>query len=71
MAAYNTASIVRVAEEGFPRSIVVRERSELADRLRANGWVARAGWLSANRTTSRIWLIRLEHPSFSIATRAA
>ena len=65
----NIASRVRINDDGIPCSIVVREHSELAQRLRAQGWMARSGWLSTSRDTQRVWLIRFEHPI--LAARAA
>jgi hypothetical protein len=45
-----------------PRAIVAAEGSELAARLRSNGWVARSGWRSHAAGRSAIWLVRFEFP---------
>ena len=49
------------ATEPASRAIVAPERSELAQRLRSAGWVARAGWLS-RAPVGRVWLVRFESP---------
>lgn len=48
-------------------SIVVRDGSELAVRLRADGWVARSGW----RTSTGDWLLRFETEGASLEDNAA
>lgn len=46
------------------RAIVAREGSELAARLRAGGWVARAGWRALDSDPARpVWFARFECPS--------
>jgi hypothetical protein len=50
------------ATEPAARVIVASETSELAQRLRSSGWVARAGWLS-HAPGGRVWLVRFESPS--------
>jgi hypothetical protein len=47
----------------LPFSIVARECSELADRLRSQGWAARAGWRSSGHSQPRVWFIRFEPPA--------
>ena len=45
-----------------PRVIIAREGSELAEALRAAGWVARAGWRTTNDGQS-VWHLRFENES--------
>jgi len=47
-------------------AIVAPEASELAQRLRSAGWIARAGWLSRARG-GRVWLVRFESPGELLA----
>jgi hypothetical protein len=54
-----------INDDGIPISIVARESSELASRLRSQGWIARSGWRSTSRDNQRDWLIRFEHPAVS------
>lgn len=54
-----------------PRVIVAAEGSELANRLRASGWVARAGWRRHAAGHSPIWLVRFEYPCTSPEAVAA
>jgi hypothetical protein len=42
-----------------PRVIIAREGTELAETLRAAGWVARAGWRTTVEGQS-IWHLRFE-----------
>lgn len=44
------------------RTIVAREGSELAEALRAGGWVARAGWRTADADGRAAWQLRFERP---------
>lgn len=60
----------RTNADDLPYSIVARESSELADRLRSQGWIARVGWRVTGRDDQRAWLIRFEHPAVA-ATVAA
>jgi hypothetical protein len=46
--------------EPLPRSVVAREGSELAEALRASGWVARAGWRTTSESGESIWQVRFE-----------
>ncbi len=50
------------AIETDSRLIIAPETSELAQRLRSSGWIARAGWLN-HAPSGRIWLVRFESPS--------
>jgi hypothetical protein len=43
-----------------PRVIVAREGTELADMLRATGWVARAGWRTTSSEGQSVWHLRFE-----------
>lgn len=45
--------------EASPRVIIAREGSELAEALRASGWVARAGWRTTNEGQT-VWHLRFE-----------
>jgi hypothetical protein len=49
--------------DSLPRVIVAREGTELADTLRASGWVARAGWRTRTSEGDTIWHLRFEVPS--------
>jgi len=46
--------------EATPRAIVVREGTELAETLRASGWVARAGWRTTSPEGQSVWHLRFE-----------
>jgi hypothetical protein len=46
--------------ETTPRVIVAREGTELADTLRATGWVARAGWRTTSEDGQSVWHLRFE-----------
>lgn len=46
--------------EATPRVIVAREGTELADTLRATGWVARAGWRTTTNEGQSVWHLRFE-----------
>ncbi len=41
-------------------AIIAPEGSELADRLRSRGWVARSGWRSRQAGRPAVWLVRFE-----------
>jgi hypothetical protein len=41
-------------------AIIAPEGSELANRLRSRGWVARSGWRSRQAGRSAVWLVRFE-----------
>lgn len=43
-------------------AIVAPEGSELANRLRSRGWVARSGWRSRRSGRQPVWLVRFEQP---------
>jgi len=43
-----------------PRVIVAREGTELAETLRAAGWVARAGWRTRTTEGQSVWHLRFE-----------
>ncbi len=47
-------------EQSLPFEVVAREGSELAEQLRASGWVARAGWRSAGDDGRSVWNLRFE-----------
>lgn len=49
-------------------SMIAREGSELAQRLRASGWVARAGWRSSDATGRPVWHLRFEQPTTTFNT---
>lgn len=51
-------------------AIIALEGSELANRLRSRGWVARSGWRSRAVGRPPVWFVRFEQPE-SIATRDA
>ena len=42
------------------RVIVAREGTELAETLRATGWVARAGWRTTTNEGTSVWHLRFE-----------
>lgn len=44
-------------------SMIAREGSELAQRLRDSGWVARAGWRSSDASGRAVWHLRFEQPA--------
>lgn len=46
--------------ETTPRVIVAREGTELAETLRATGWVARAGWRTTTNEGQSVWHLRFE-----------
>lgn len=46
--------------ETTPRVIIAREGTELAETLRATGWVARAGWRTTTETGQSVWHLRFE-----------
>jgi hypothetical protein len=46
--------------ESAPRVIIAREGTELADTLRATGWVARAGWRTTTNEGQSVWHLRFE-----------
>lgn len=46
--------------EAAPRVIIAVEGSELADALRAAGWVARAGWRTTTNDGQSVWRLRFE-----------
>ena len=46
--------------ESNPRVMIVREGTELADTLRAAGWVARAGWRTRTNEGQSVWHLRFE-----------
>jgi hypothetical protein len=46
--------------ESTPRVIVAREGTELAETLRATGWVARAGWRTTTTEGKSVWHLRFE-----------
>ena len=43
-------------------AIIAPEGSELANRLRSRGWVARSGWRSRGSGRQSVWLVRFEQP---------
>ena len=45
--------------DGSPSYIVAREGSELAERLRCQGWKATLGWRSESED-GQVWLVRFE-----------
>jgi hypothetical protein len=45
--------------ESTPRVMIAREGTELAEALRASGWVARAGWRTTTEGQS-VWHLRFE-----------
>lgn len=46
--------------ETTPRVIIAREGTDLAEALRAAGWVARAGWRSTTNEGQSVWHLRFE-----------
>ncbi|HEX5165469.1 MAG TPA: hypothetical protein VFV93_08750 [Thermomicrobiales bacterium] len=54
-----------------PHTVVAAEGSELAARLRSNGWIARAGWRRYTAGRPAAWLVRFECPSACPAESAA
>ncbi len=46
--------------ESAPRVMIAREGTELAEALRASGWVARAGWRTATTEGQSVWHLRFE-----------
>ncbi|HYI16889.1 MAG TPA: hypothetical protein VEX37_15935 [Thermomicrobiales bacterium] len=46
--------------ESTPRVMVAREGTELAEALRASGWVARAGWRTTTTEGQSVWHLRFE-----------
>lgn len=46
--------------QNTPRVIIAREGTELADTLRATGWVARAGWRTTTTEGQSVWHLRFE-----------
>lgn len=46
--------------ETTPRVIIAREGTELAETLRATGWVARAGWRTTTIEGQSVWHLRFE-----------
>lgn len=46
--------------EMSPRTVIAREGTELADALRAAGWVARAGWRTTTPEGTSVWHLRFE-----------
>ncbi|MGH9174683.1 MAG: hypothetical protein ACRD1H_10005 [Vicinamibacterales bacterium] len=49
--------------EGLPRFIIAREGTELANTLRATGWITRAGWRTRTSEGETVWHLRFEIPS--------
>ncbi len=49
-----------IDEQSLPMEIVAREGSELAEQLRTNGWVARAGWRTTGEDGQPVWHLRFE-----------
>ncbi len=56
----NDITIDDIDNQLAPFEIVAREGSALADQLRANGWVARAGWRTTGDTGQAVWHLRFE-----------
>ena len=46
--------------ETTPRVTVAREGTELAETLRATGWIARAGWRTKTNEGQSVWHLRFE-----------
>lgn len=46
--------------EATPRVMIAREGTELAETLRATGWVARAGWRTTTNEGQSVWHLRFE-----------
>lgn len=55
-------------QDAFPSVLVVRERSDLAARLRASGWRARGGWRATASGTDNVWYVRFEAPEVCVPT---
>jgi hypothetical protein len=58
-------TLTKMAEQPTTRTIptdaiIATEGSELANRLRSRGWVARSGWRSRQAGRSAVWLVRFE-----------
>ena len=43
-----------------PRLIIAREGTELAETLRAAGWIARAGWRTTTNEGQSVWHLRFD-----------
>lgn len=56
----NESTIECIDERVAPVEIVAREGSALAAQLRANGWVARAGWRTTDEDGQTVWHLRFE-----------
>ncbi|RIK36182.1 MAG: hypothetical protein DCC58_19570 [Chloroflexi bacterium] len=54
------------ASDTFPRVLVAREGSELAERLLARGWRPSAGWRHVNEAGETIWYVRYEAAERSV-----
>jgi hypothetical protein len=63
---------VHASEErpAAPGVIVAREGSELAQHLRARGWVARSGWRATAGTGHGVWYVRFEPRGETAVARA-
>ncbi len=46
--------------ESTRRVMIAREGTELAETLRANGWIARAGWRTTTNEGQSVWHLRFE-----------
>jgi hypothetical protein len=50
-----------------PCAVVVREGSELAERLQGEGWSVRGGWRATDSREQLLWYLRYESPAAAIA----
>jgi hypothetical protein len=66
--AHASANRLPVDHISTPCSVVAAEGTDLADRLRSDGWIARAGWRRHIAGRPAIWLVRFECP---LASREA
>ena len=48
------------ATQTSPRVIIARDGTELADRLRATGWIVRAGWRTTSHKGQSVWNLCFE-----------
>jgi hypothetical protein len=60
--AHASANRSSVDRSSTPCTVVAAEGSDLAARLRSNGWIARAGWRRHIAGRPAIWLVRFESP---------
>ena len=59
-------TLAKMTEQQLPArtapadAIIAPEGSELANRLRSRGWIARSGWRSRQAGRPAVWLVRFE-----------